>query len=164
MKKNSKQKWIGALTVLVALGLSIDALSGTARAADSAAQASLHALTSAPPPTLFGIFNPNHQYLQNGTSVATVSEGSISATGSTTAKVRVDSVGITFYLQRWTGTDWVTVGSGQTTSGSNTNVHSSNFSRSTVAGYYYRIKTVHWVNHDGVYEDGEKYTGSLLAY
>lgn len=164
MKKNRKLKWAGALAVLMALGLPFEALSGTARAADSAVQATAVALTSAPPPTLFGVFNPNHQYLQDGTSAATVSAGSISATGSTSGKVRVDSIGVTFYLQRWTGTQWTTVGSGETASGTNRNVHAGSFSRSTTAGYYYRIKTVHWVNHNGVYEEGEKYTASQLAF
>ena len=32
-----------------------------------------------------------------------------------------------------------------------------------VSGYYSRARTVHWVSHNGVYEQGERVTNTILA-
>jgi hypothetical protein len=110
-----------------------------------------------------GIFNPSHLYLFNGNSTITASTGSLSISGDTSATQVVDSIGITFYVQKWNGSSWEAVGSGSAKSGSNASYYTNAISKSVTAGYYYRVRTIHWVIENGVYEEGEKFSSSILG-
>lgn len=122
------------------------------------------ALTS-PPPLEMSIMsvNPNYKYLSNAQSTfqkTAATQARLSA--STFAYSNVDSIGATFILQRWTGTVWVdsVVVTDQST-------HSSSFSGSqtfsTISGYYYRGKTIHWAKEGAVREETVLYTENFLA-
>jgi hypothetical protein len=125
------------------------------------------ALTPPPEPemSLMGLFN-GHTYLWYGTNIFQIlSSGTVRATAETRAYQFVDIIGATVYIQQWTGSSWITVGSGtpmyffdedyflgaQTFSGLS-------------AGYYYRLRTVHWVDHNGVYEQDVVFSDYLLMY
>ncbi|QJD87080.1 hypothetical protein [Cohnella herbarum] len=112
---------------------------------------------------LFGVFNPNHLYLSNGTVSISATAGSVTVTATTTAGGLVDSIGITFYLQKLNGGTWENVGSGTATGGNNAVTYSNTFSKSVTAGTTYRARTVHWVSENGVYEEGERFSNSIVG-
>src|SRR5690554_3085517 len=93
---------------------------------------------TAPPPTEFqimGLFDPNHLYLQDGTNqISQTAPDEVKLLATTYAKQVVDSIGITFYLQKWSGSSWSTVGSGTNLSSSNRDSYSNNVFRSVDAG------------------------------
>jgi len=147
------------LVACIAFGPSGEA----ARAAEVPTASTPMALTSAPPAELFSVFNPNHLYLDNGVSTISVSTGKVTVAASTTANKTVASIGIVFYVQKWNGSSWENVGAGSTTGTNSASSYHNSFSKSVTAGYYYRGRTVHWVIENGVYEEGEVYTGSVLG-
>ncbi|WP_163537355.1 hypothetical protein [Gracilibacillus sp. YIM 98692] len=110
-----------------------------------------------------GFFNSNHKYLLDGTNLLSQYDSSyVRLEGTTYAKQIVDSIGITFYLQKWNGSSWEYVGSGSTYSDSNRDVFDKTVLRYAEKGYYYRLKTKHWISHDGVYEQGEVVSDYIL--
>ncbi|MFD0671262.1 hypothetical protein [Cohnella sp. GCM10027633] len=111
----------------------------------------------------FSVFDPSHLYLSNGSNSISVSTGNIVVGVSTTATMIVDSIGYTVYIQKWNGSSWETYGSGNTVGGSNAINFSGNVPKSVASGYYYRARTIHWVIENGVYEEGEKFTSSVLV-
>jgi len=127
------------------------------------AAASPVAFTAAPPPELFSVFDPSHLYLDNGTSSISATSGTVKVTATTSANRVVDSIGVTFYVQKWNGSAWENVGSGSTLGDNSRQYYSNTFSKSVTAGYYYRGRTIHWVIHNGVYEEGEVITTSILG-
>ncbi|MCD9020881.1 DUF6147 family protein [Cohnella silvisoli] len=168
MSKSLLGKWaLGLIAVLFAIGgvggYSNGAANAAGTASETASVAQPMALTSAPPAESFSVFNPNHLYLDSGTSSISASSGSVTVSGSTTANQVVDSIGVTFYVQKWNGTSWETVGSGSTVGGNQLSVYSNSFGKSVTAGYYYRGRTIHWVIENGVYEEGERFTNSVLG-
>ncbi len=159
---------IGLVAILWLMSSAFGNTGGVATASEGQIAVSsfeIGALTSAPPApaTSFSVFDPNHVYLYNGSSSITAVSGSASISGSTTAVSAVDSIGVTFYLQKWNGSAWETVGSGSTTGSNQASVYNNTVSKPTTAGYYYRARTIHWVIENGVYEEGERLTGSVLA-
>jgi hypothetical protein len=129
-------------------------------AASAAAQGPF---TMAPPAEPQSVFNPNHLYLDNGTNSISASTGSITVSALTTATQIVDSIGITFYVQKWNGSAWEVVGSGTTMSGNLLIAYSNAITKSVTAGYYYRARTIHWVIENGVYEEGERFSNIVLG-
>jgi hypothetical protein len=119
--------------------------------------------TSAPPAEPLSVFNPNHLYLDNGTSSISVSSGSVTVSATTSANQVVDSIGITFYVQKWNGSAWEVVGSGSTTGGNQLITYSNTVTKSVTSGYYYRARTIHWVIENGVYEEGERFSNTVLG-
>jgi hypothetical protein len=120
-----------------------------------------------PPPTqefqIQGTFNPNHIYLQDGTnqiSKSTINQVKLTAT--TYAYQVVNSIGITFYLQKWSGSSWADVGPGTSLSATNKSSYTNNVYGNVESGYYYRARTVHWVSNGSTYEQGELLSGSML--
>lgn len=124
-----------------------------------------------PPPPIeaglvqpFGVFDPNHKYLDSGS--ATLSNdggGKVVVSGRTTAKQTVDTVGVSTLVQRWTGSAWVDVGSTSTSTATNRSTVYGSESRELSTGYYYRIKSTHWAKQGDTTEQGVKYTGSILV-
>ncbi|MDC3425095.1 hypothetical protein NC797_11315 [Aquibacillus sp. 3ASR75-11] len=120
-----------------------------------------------PPPVeemnIDGFFNSNHQYLLDGTNLLTIYNSDyVRIEGTTYAKQYVDTIGVTFYLQKWNGVSWEYTGAGTTYSGSKRDVFDKTVLRSAEAGYYYRLKTRHWISHNGVYEQGERVSDYIL--
>ncbi|WP_143089075.1 DUF6147 family protein [Paenibacillus sp. UNC496MF] len=121
---------------------------------------------TSPPPTeisILGFFDPIFKYLDQGDS-NTLDRGNENAEidVSTIAKQTVASIGVNIYLEKWTGSEWVQIGS-STVSASNKMIMSGYAIFRITTGYYYRARTVHWVNHNGTYEQGERYTNTILA-
>lgn len=111
----------------------------------------------------YSIFNPNHLYLDSGTGNITARAGAVLVTASTSATQVVDSIGITVYVQKWNGSAWENFGSGNTYGGNNTSYYSDSVVKSVTPGYYYRVRSIHWVIENGIYEEGEKFTASVLV-
>lgn len=120
-----------------------------------------------PPPTIFntyGFFDPSNEYLDQGD--ATIRDNldqTVTIEVSTVAYSNVASIGATVQLQRWTGTEWIDVGPATTVSGQNKWYFSGEIKKTTSKGYYYRARSVHWISHNTVYEQGETVSGYILA-
>ncbi|WP_036717193.1 hypothetical protein [Paenibacillus sp. JCM 10914] len=133
--------------------------------ADTAQQWEPGALT--PPPPVEHNLNVEQSLVANKylyTFISKISRASntqANIQGTTNATQTVDSIGINYILQRWTGSAWVDAGSAYDL-GNNRSTLVGNKNFSIQAGYYYRGKTTHWVNESGTYEEGTYYTDSML--
>jgi hypothetical protein len=156
---------IGLIVILwFASSMAVGNTGGIAAASEGQTSAQAIEIGAAAPPAVpFSVFDPNHIYLNNGTNTIILAAGSLTISGTTTAVVISDSIGITFYLQKWNGTSWETVGSGSTTGTNLTSSYSTSVVKSTTAGQYYRARTIHWVIENGKYEEGERLSNSVLA-
>jgi hypothetical protein len=161
------KKNIGKIAFVLALAfvllLSANAEGGHAAAASDNQTAG--ALTP-PPPNEFSVesvFDPSQKYLLDGDVGITAETGKVSVFGQTTATQNVDSIGVTYYVQKWNGSSWEDYGSGFTTGTNNTSIYTGTFLKSTTPGYYFRARTIHWVTENGVYEQGELYSGYVLS-
>jgi hypothetical protein len=158
---------LGLLTVMFVVWGGFGFPNGVANASGNSEIAALAApqgaLTAAPPVEPMSVFNPNHLYLDNGTSSISASSGKVTVSATTTASQIVDSIGITFYVQKWNGSVWEVVGSGTTTGGNQLITYSNTVPKSVTAGYYYRARTIHWVIENGVYEEGERFSNTVLG-
>jgi len=70
------------------------------------------------------------------------------------------------YLQRWNGSNWVTVSSGYKTTNYNSDYAEGAQRLSVTRGYYYRTMAKHQVIHNGVNDPSSpalSYSGSLLV-
>ncbi|WP_438350846.1 hypothetical protein ACP8HI_09475 [Paenibacillus sp. FA6] len=122
------------------------------------------ALTTPPPQEEVSslALNPSFKYLYDG-------QLTISALGNLKARLRattvayeiVNSLGADVSIQRWTGTEWVTV---QTTTLSTTSSDSyvGMADWSVTAGYYYRGMGNHWIKKGSIKEEYVIHTSSLL--
>jgi len=156
----------GLLATIMVAGIAFGPSGEAVRAAEAqspAAPSGVIALTSAPPIELFSVFDPSHLYLGSGNSSITPSSGKVTVSATTFAYTSVDSIGIIFYVEKWDGSSWNTVGSGSTMGTNNASSYHNLFVKSVDAGYYYRAKTIHWVIHGGKYEQGEVITSSVLG-
>lgn len=126
------------------------------------------AAKTSPPPLEqvqpYSFFDPKHIYLQDGAvSISKGSkQGNIRITATTYAKKEVESIGVTFYLQKWNGKSWVDVGPGLTSSAKKQDDFDGAATMEVESGYYYRAHTVHWISSNGVYEQGDRYSDSIL--
>ena len=156
----------GLLATILVAGIAFGSSEDAVRAAEaqaSAAPSEAVALTSAPPIELFSVFNPNHLHLENGVNSITATTGKVTVSATTVANKTVDSIGIIFYVQKWNGSSWENVGAGSTVGTNHDSVYHNTFGKTVEAGYYYRARTIHWVIHNGKYEEGEVITGSILG-
>lgn len=121
-----------------------------------------------PPPAsqlgILGFFDEDQDYLLDGfNKMSQKSSGKVSITGTTLAYDKVDSIGVTLYLQKWNGSAWKNVDTGGVTySTAKKDVYTNGTSYTVPTGYYYRLRTVHWVTDDGTYEQGERFSDYLL--
>jgi hypothetical protein len=156
--KHFAKSFIVVLTL--ALGITLIVTPQTARAATAA--------NTPPPPgkmSIQGFFDPSFKYLDQGNS-SILDNGNQTANISVTtvAKQLVASIGANVYLDRWNGSVWVQVNSVPAQlSSSNTNYLDGYCVFSITSGYYYRARTQHWVINNGVYEQGDRTTASILA-
>jgi len=136
---------------------------------ESLQAATSESVAKTPPPPLEmsieGYFDPSYKYLDQGDSTI-IDKGNRTAqiNVTTIAKQTVASIGATIYLEKWTGTAWITVSTTPASiSENNTSYFDGYAIMSTASGYYYRARTLHWVSHNGVYEQGERVTNAILA-
>lgn len=122
------------------------------------------ALTPPPPEmALFGFFDPNHDYLLDGTNtIQALGSGKMKAIGDTFAVSSVDTIGVQMTIQRWTGTSWISVYPGSSATSNNAASVYQSYTYQGASGYYYRIVSSHWIYEGAVYESGTKTGGSLL--
>lgn len=107
-------------------------------------------------------FDPNFETLDDGDGgLEDQGDGEVMVTGHTYAKHDADTIGVRMTLQRWTGSSWVDVYTTPDYTLSNEDYIYALKSYSVSQGYYYRVKTVHWTVHEGVREQGVRYTGSV---
>jgi len=161
-KVRSTKRVAAALAVSVLLSLS---LAGGAYA-DSSEDIAPGALTT-PPPVELNINSSinllaNTYLLNYSASISKVGSTQVSISGFTGAGQTVDQIGINYIIQRWTGSEWVDIGS-SSDSGTNRSSLSGVKNFSVTAGYYYRGKTTHWVSKSGTYESGNFSTDSILV-
>ena len=110
---------------------------------------------------LMSVFDPSYTTLDDGSgSISPYGSSGISISGSTYAKRNADSIGVTATLQRWTGSSWSSVGS-VTSIDENDSSVSTGKTFSSLSKGKYRVRTSHWTTHNGVYENGTLYTGSI---
>lgn len=138
---------------------------GTSMASTSVEKIEGGALTTSPQTgiQIQGLFDPDFDYLDQGS--ATIKDNknrTVTINVITEAKSNVNTIGGTVYLQKWTGSAWVNVGTGTTISGSNRSRFVGEVQKSVESGYYYRARVVHYVNHGSVHEQGESTTGSIV--
>lgn len=129
------------------------------------AEENTDALTSPPPQqfVILGVFDPDHEYLIDGESrISIVDDQRLLLIGSTEAYSNVEEIGVDITLQRWTGSEWkdeVT----KSFSEYDRRFIDAGFEYNVDAGYYYRVKTTHWVIESGSYEEGSKISGYILV-
>lgn len=157
-RRSDRWKLVGLAATLFAVCMTF----GMAEGGADARNAPESALATAPAEPL-SVFNPNHIYLDNGTNGVSGGSGTISVTASTFAQSTVDTIGITFFLQKWNGSAWETVSSGTMRSSTQKASFTDIFNYSVTAGYYYRARTLHWVIENGTYEEGERLSNTVLA-
>ncbi len=122
-------------------------------------------LTGPPPNYMpYTIFDPSYDYLEDGYGgMFDLGDGEVSVYGHTFATFDVDVVGVQVTLQRWTGSVWINEDFGANSVFYNDSYSFSSRKINVLTGYYYRIKTTHWVEYNNVLEDGVRYTSSLLV-
>jgi len=131
-----------------------------------ALEAKTGALTAPPPAEfqLLGFFDPGFTYLDYGSNgISDNGNKSVDTQATTLAKQSVSYVGATFYLERWTGEQWISVGNPVSNYSTNKSYHSNGVTFSAMSGFYYRVRTVHWVNHGSTQESGEVVSGYVLV-
>jgi len=124
------------------------------------------ALTSPPPDKIvvYGYFDPNFKYLKEGSSkIADNGNQTVTLSANTSAYSTVSSLGATLYLQKWDGQNWVTVGEGVPKSKKSDYLFSASVEKTATKGYYYRVRSVHWITNDNVNEEGVTYSSSILV-
>lgn len=105
-----------------------------------------------------GSINPGDVYLDSGiVNIAKNPNGTIALSGSTSAYVKVQEIGLRLTLQRWTGTYWTSVYTSSDFTAANAASVNGSANASASAGYYYRVMGTHWINHLGVNEQGITY-------
>jgi len=80
--------------------------------------------------------------MQGSCSISNVGNGNVEIYGYTQTYSAVNSIKVTVYLQKWTGSQWVDV-TGITNSATNTDYVSAAKTIAVTPGYYYRARAVH---------------------
>lgn len=163
MSKSKKKAWsllkaaaFGCLVVALLLPVSAQAMSAGVTGAK----------TSPPPGNIVvysSTFDPNHKYLSDGVTVlSNGGKGTASVTGKTTSAQEVDTIGVKWKLEQWTGSSWVEVASTPDYTASNKTLVAATSSSNVSTGYYYRVTSTHWVIKNGVREQGTRTSDSYL--
>ncbi|RUS45754.1 hypothetical protein [Cohnella sp. AR92] len=129
------------------------------------ARAATMPLTSAPPVEVI----PYTSY--TGYTYLSYSNVGMTDNGNQTSKISavtqsksvVSELGAVIQLQRWTGSDWVDIGSAVTIKAANSSNFSDFANLSTPSGYYYRGKVTHYAKQGATTESAVAYTSSLLV-
>lgn len=111
-----------------------------------------------------GSLNPGDVYLDSGiTTIGKSPSGDIAMSGTTSAYTVVQKIGVRLTLQRYTGSYWTSVATTSDTVLSNSSYVSTSSTASATKGYYYRVVGTHWINQNGITEQGT-YNGASWAY
>lgn len=95
--------------------------------------------------------------------ISDLGDGLIKISGYTSTIYAVDQIGLTLYLQYYSGGQWYTVDSYQFTDYSSSYVSGTQY-LSVSKGYYYRVFAEHTSVDGGLNEKGQSYTPSLYIY
>ena len=110
-----------------------------------------------------GYFDPSFQYLESGyNAIQANGNKTITVYAVTYATQYVQLIGNTVYFDRWDGNSWTHLNT-LYQSDSNEIITAGGGAFYCTPGYYYRGRTVHWVYHNGVYEEGQRVTPSMLC-
>ena len=113
---------------------------------------------------LYTVFDPTFQYLDDGSgNLSYLGNGKVSIWGYTLGTRKVDTIGVQVTLQRWTGYEWIDVNTGGNSTFTNASYASSSREITVSSGFYYRIKTRHWILYGETQEEGTRYSSSLLV-
>lgn len=122
-------------------------------------------LTTKPPADVipFTVFDPKYEYLEDGYgSLSNLGNGKINMWAHSFGTINVDTIGVQLTLQRWTGSSWIDVNARPDVIVQNDSYAYYSGTLNVSTGYYYRVKTVHWIEIGSVREDGIRYSDSLL--
>jgi len=127
------------------------------------ASSNVQADSESPVLSPFTIFNPNFQYLDDGSShLSYLGDLKVNIWGQTLGTRKVDTIGVQVTLQRWTGSLWTDVNTGANSTYTNDSYAYASRDVTVMSGYYYRTKSRHWIIYDGEREEGTVYSNSLL--
>lgn len=105
-----------------------------------------------------------NQYLDKATvKITDFGDQTVELSGLTFCSEEVDLIGVTFYFQKWTGKEWIDIGSPETKSDKNRNSYVGRAVKSVESGYYYRTKTKHFIEKGMLREHTELTSGNLLV-
>ncbi|OAB42451.1 hypothetical protein [Paenibacillus glacialis] len=163
MKRIMPKKFL-TLTLLIALVSML--FSVQVSAADAQETLEPGALTT-PPPTSESILplsiNPSFKYLYDSKlSLNNVGNLNVRIDVSTMAYETVNSIGADVSIERWTGSNWLTIQTRYLSSVS-TDFYSGSADFTVTSGYYYRAKSNHWATKGNVKEEFTAYTSSMLV-
>jgi len=132
------------------------------------ANASPSGAMTPPPPAQDEVIAPlATQYLTSWSCfIINNGDGTVSLTGYSQANQFVDQIWVSLYLQRWDGSNWVTVSSGYKTTVYNSDYAEGAQRLSVTRGYYYRTMAKHQVIHNGVNDPSSpasSYSTSVLV-
>ncbi|MGQ7889259.1 DUF6147 family protein [Paenibacillus sp. WC2504] len=113
--------------------------------------------------TPYTAFDPGFKFLESGGgSITNKGNGSTVISGQSSSTQYVDEIGVRLVLQRWNGSTWNDIVIfGDAINKNDYTVYGAQ-SINVQTDYYYRVKTVHWVTTNGVKEQGERYSNSVL--
>ncbi|GAB6989984.1 hypothetical protein [Paenibacillus pini] len=120
------------------------------------------ALTSKPPEPISLFAFSNMKYLVGGsTTINDLGNNKVEMFGDNVANTTVNSLGLDFVIQRWTGSAWIDSGS-TSVNKQNVSYQSSSVIYNVAPGYYYRNQCTHWASKGGYYEQTIAYSSSAL--
>ncbi|MFK7692036.1 hypothetical protein [Paenibacillus sp. HJGM_3] len=154
------------MIVSLLLACMLVATASAATAAESASPGNTAPLTSPPPVEVqpFSVWDPNHVYLDTGWSVASDNGNHVFKVDVTTvASTTVSQIGAKLYIEKWTGSTWALVGSVINLQTTNRDDYVGSHSQVVLGGYYYRARTIHWIQQGAVYEEGQIVGGSVYV-
>lgn len=113
--------------------------------------------TQPPPPDKTRAVAPlSTLYLSSwGCSISQQSSNTVLLSGYSEANVPVNKIWVTLYLQRWNGSQWVTISSGYKSTGYNTVSITGKQTLTVTPGYYYRTMGQHQCYNNGVYDPSQ---------
>lgn len=112
---------------------------------------------------LFTIFDPNFQYLDDGAGyISYPGDYKVSIWGQTLGTRLMDKIGVQLTLQRWNGSEWIDVNTGANVTETNSSYAYSSRDIDVLQGYYYRVKSKHWIVYNNASEEGVRYSNSIL--
>jgi hypothetical protein len=122
--------------------------------------------SSTDPPPEFGpltVFDPDFKYLDDGSgNLSYLGDEMVSVWGQTLGTRKVDTIGVQVTLQRWTGSEWIDVNTGPKSTINEASYAYTSREVRVSTGYYYRVKSRHWIEYGDVKEEGIRYSNSLL--
>lgn len=141
-----RKRFSGILTVLMLAVLTFPAL----------AFAGTHGSKTPPPPPqdkVQAVAPMSTRYLSAwGCSIDQRSSNSVLLSGYSESYMPVSKIWVTLYLQRWDGSQWVTISGGYNATAYNTVSVTGKHNLTVTPGYYYRTMARHQCYNNGSYD------------